>query len=79
MLVETTNQETTKWVKIDYLWQNHFKVLEIVIQCCSRCDRLSLASYASLNSITETADFWKPRQKSDRLNKLKAISYLFDI
>ena len=31
-LVQTTNQETTKWVKTDHLWQNHFKALEIMIQ-----------------------------------------------
>ena len=45
MLVETTNQETTKWVKTDHLWQNHFKALEIVIQSLLQWLRPSLTDF----------------------------------
>ena len=45
--METTNQETTRWVKIGHLWQTHFKVHWVLRRIQSRKQWILWATFKS--------------------------------
>jgi len=72
--LETTNQETTRWVQIEHLWQTHFYVQGIVLHSWwSLCDPLSLCFKPSRGS----GRLWKSLLKSKVFTKV--INYVLAI